>query len=117
MLTSAILPSASSRTKKIPLTAASPTCSRKCAAWWVSPLRTSMYVSSDESPLTVFMVSTAVSRQTIGSSLNGPYSTTSSASKPVRVSLSAPPLMQSTKDSKVSGGGGKGVLVDPRNGV
>src|SRR3954447_12303053 len=29
MVTSAILPSASSRTKKIPLTAASPTCSRK----------------------------------------------------------------------------------------
>src|SRR5437879_558101 len=51
------------------------------------------------------MVSTAASRPVIGSSPNGPYSTTSSASKRVRVPSSAPPWMQSTKDPRCRGAG------------
>src|ERR1700687_855139 len=73
-------------------------------------------MSSDDSPLTVFMVSTATSRPVTGSSPNGPYTTPSWASKGVRVSLSAPPLMQSTKDSKVSRCGANVVMVTPRSG-
>src|ERR1700759_4911455 len=97
----------------MPLTAASPTCSRKWAAWWGSPLRTSRYVSSDDTALTDFMVSTAVLRPTTGSSPNGPYSRTSSASTPVRVSFSAPPLMQSTKASIVARWGANVVMMSP----
>src|ERR1700738_4294591 len=61
------------------------------------------------------MVCTAASRPVTGSSPNGPYSATSSASRPTRVFSSTPPLMQSTKDSKVSRCGANVVMVTPRS--
>src|SRR6202158_4743151 len=62
------------------------------------------------------MVCTAASRPVTGSSPNGPYSATSSASRPARVFSSAPPWMQSTKASKVSRCAAKVVMVTPRSG-
>src|ERR1700755_380179 len=60
------------------------------------------------------MVCTAPSRPVTGSSPNGPYSATSSASRAARVLSSTPPWMQSTKASKVSRCGANVVMVTPR---
>src|SRR6185369_2303454 len=62
------------------------------------------------------MVCTAATRPVTGSSPNGPYSATSSASSAASVFSSTPPWMQSTKASKVSRCAAKVVMVTPRGG-
>src|SRR5882757_5497288 len=61
------------------------------------------------------MVSTAASRPVTGSPPNGPYSATSSASRPARMFSSTPAWMQSTKASRVSRCGANVVMVTPRS--